>query len=252
MSRRPLLERVMDAVLLPARVEKTLTITTAAGALTVTVTVNPSRGYVGQYFSITVKWTPVTGPGILSIDFGDGKSETPPPITPTAGGVYTTNHSYAAPKTYTITANVRDDATQATGTGTVPVTVANPLAVTFAADKTTGPVPLNATFTVGIDGGYPPYSYTLDFGDGTTAATGSRSSAGSFTVAHTYSRAGSYTAKVTVDDALGSTTMATTSIGAGVPILLPRLRKTFPRLFGKIDELRGRLAPKAPGAEITV
>jgi PKD repeat protein len=49
------------------------------------------------------------------------------------------------------------------------------------------------TFTASVSGGAPPYSYTWNFGDG-TSGTGQ-------TVSHSYSKAGSFTASLTVTDA---------------------------------------------------
>lgn len=57
-------------------------------------------------------------------------------------------------------------------------------------------------------GGTPPYSYVLDFGDGSTPSTGSGISAASATfigTPHTYSSSGSKTATLTVTDAAGKT-----------------------------------------------
>jgi len=232
----------------PARVERSLQITTTAAALSVTVTA-PSKTYVGTYIPITVSWSPVTGPALLTIDFGDGTGETPPPILPTAGGKYTTNHSYASSGTKTVKATVKDDVTQATGTGQATVQVADVLVVTFTADKTSGNVPLTVTFSIGISGGFTPYSYTLDPGDGSTPYTGTAATPGTYTQAHTYTKTGTYTAKVTVDDALGAVATQTLGIGAGVPIFFPRLREKFPRFFEFVDKWRQRIRERVPYPE---
>ncbi len=64
------------------------------------------------------------------------------------------------------------------------------------ASPKTGPAPLAVTLTVDVLGGTPPYSYHWDLGDGTVAS--------SEVVSHTYSRAGNYTVRLTVQDAYGS------------------------------------------------
>jgi len=87
--------------------------------------------------------------------------------------------------------------------------------VSFAAAPTGGSVPLPVTFTANITGGYLPYAYTIDYGDGTTPASGTRPSEGSFDVSHLYSNAGSFTAKLTVADAQGASLTAEETISAG-------------------------------------
>jgi hypothetical protein len=55
-----------------------------------------------------------------------------------------------------------------------------------------------------------PWTYTIDWGDG-TSTTGTRSTAGSVTTAHTYllQSLGQRTIRVTVTDSQGSSTSAT-------------------------------------------
>ena len=80
-----------------------------------------------------------------------------------------------------------------------------------------GKVPLPVSFTVGgSDGDFDDKAtgYSLDFGDGSAAATGSFSS-GAPSVSHTYTTPGVYTAKLTVTDSKGtSSTASTQSISA--------------------------------------
>jgi len=83
--------------------------------------------------------------------------------------------------------------------------VATLLAATLAASPTAGQAPLAVTFTIGISGGTPPYTWSLAPGDGSAPYTGSRAAIGSFTRAHTYTAAGIFTATLTVTDALGAT-----------------------------------------------
>jgi len=70
------------------------------------------------------------------------------------------------------------------------------IAVTATASTDHGLSPLTANFTAQGSGGAPPYTYTWDFGDGTTA--------NSANVTHTYTQGGTFTAKITVTDSNGN------------------------------------------------
>ena len=83
--------------------------------------------------------------------------------------------------------------------------IATQLAATLAASPTAGQAPLAVTFTIGISGGPPPYTWSLAPGDGSAPYTGSRAASGNFTKTHTYTAAGTFTATLTVTDALGAT-----------------------------------------------
>jgi PKD repeat protein len=85
----------------------------------------------------------------------------------------------------------------------------------LAATPASGYAPLSVTFVVGAtdpDAGDTPH-YDLDFGDGTTHATGGAGGA----VPHGYENAGSYTATLTVTDGHGAASTATTAIEASSP-----------------------------------
>jgi len=213
------------------RVEKTLTVT-ATEALTVTITPTPSRGYVGTTFIFTVNWTPILpGPFDVDIDYGDG-------VTGRETGVLTPptyfHYAYTVAGSYTVRVVVTDTYTGGKGYASVTVEVSQVLTVSFSADKLKGMVPLSITFTIGIIGGYAPYSYTLDFGDGTAPASGTRTAPGPFTVTHTYREAGTFTAKVTVSDALESEVSAEIMVTPGVPVPLPLPWIAAPLFVGSV------------------
>jgi subtilisin family serine protease len=88
---------------------------------------------------------------------------------------------------------------------------------TLGAPATTGTAPFAATFTLaGSDPDGSVASWSLDFGDGTAAATGSGSPPAS--QAHTYSAAGTFPAKLTVTDDKGAQgTSSTVSIVVTAP-----------------------------------
>ena len=70
------------------------------------------------------------------------------------------------------------------------------IAVTASASTDHGFVPLAVNFTAQGSGGFPPYTYAWDFGDGTIA--------NSANVTHTYTGGGTFTAKITVTDSNGN------------------------------------------------
>ncbi len=74
-----------------------------------------------------------------------------------------------------------------------------PLEARLAAEPTSGPAPLSVTFSAAGSTG-PIVSFTIDFGDGSPAYTGTDLTV---SVSHTYNEAGTYTATLTVQDAQG-------------------------------------------------
>lgn len=104
-----------------------------------------------------------------------------------------TDNSYP-PATYTVAGNV---ACEAAGANTPPFAV-------LKATPTSGAAPLTVTFDA--SGSYDPdfgdtiRTYTFDFGDGTATASG-----GSPVATHTYTSAGTFTARVVVTDSRGAT-----------------------------------------------
>ncbi len=66
----------------------------------------------------------------------------------------------------------------------------------------------NLKFTANVSGGVPPYSYSWNFGDGTTASTNP--------AYHSYSTPGYYTITVTVTDAINDKASASVTINIEV------------------------------------
>jgi len=67
-------------------------------------------------------------------------------------------------------------------------------------------IPVTVLFTVQIQGGQPPYTITLNYGDGTSETFQSTSQVATKT--HTYQKAGNFTPSVTVRDNIGQTATA--------------------------------------------
>jgi len=186
------------------RVTKTLAIT-SQGALNITLSLSKSSIYVGNAVTLTMNWA-VDGVGggtsDVTIAWGDGTTpETLSNVTPPQ----TKNHTFTSAGSFTIAVSVNDKTHGVINSKTISIQVNAVLAATLSVDKSTGAIPLAVVFTVGISGGYTPYSWSLDFGDGTTPAT--EATAG--TVNHTYMLVGSFTATLTVTDAHGATALFT-------------------------------------------
>ena len=79
-----------------------------------------------------------------------------------------------------------------------------PLSASAGASPTTGNAPVSVSFTGSATGGTAPYSYSWNFGDGTTSTSQNPS--------HTYTAAGTYKATLTVTDSASPANTATSSV----------------------------------------
>jgi len=95
---------------------------------------------------------------------------------------------------------------------TIPIT--SELSVGLSADKTLGNVPLTVNFTCTMHGGQLPYGWALEYGDG-TSDSGTRATEGQVYLSHTYTQVGTYTATLTVTDALGASIINRSAIRVG-------------------------------------
>jgi PKD repeat protein len=87
-------------------------------------------------------------------------------------------------------------------------------------------IPVTVLFTIQIRGGQPPYSVTMDYGDGTTETFTTSSQTNQRT--HTYNKAGQFIPKVTVKDSIGQTANAQASqLTAQAPIQVQALSVTL-------------------------
>ncbi len=128
-------------------------------------------------------------------DFGDGGSDT----------VEDPSHVFVDDGSYPVTMTVTDaDGSVASFTEVVNVSV-NAADVMLVANTTSGYEPLDVEFACAALDGNPPYTYEIDFGDGTAPASSSSAS-------HTYVQNGTYTAVCTVTDDDGDVTNDTVVI----------------------------------------
>lgn len=130
-------------------------------------------------------------------DFGDGSSEQ----AATAG----ISHSYAEPGSYTVTLTVHDDrGASASTTAQIDVKAVNqPPQAVIATESTGLKVVFDASGSEDPDGQLAEYLW--DFGDGTEPAAEARAE-------HRYAADGSYTVTLTVTDADGAQSKASTEL----------------------------------------
>ncbi|MBW2967817.1 PKD domain-containing protein, partial [Candidatus Woesearchaeota archaeon] len=125
--------------------------------------------------------------GIDSVewDFGDGEFDTSGDLSPV--------HEYADAGSYDVTVTVTDgDGSVVSATDTIHVAIDAPTA-RLLADPSSGTEPLTVDFVCAATGGNAPYTYEIDFGDGTAPEA-------SNTATHTYDQDGVYLATCTVTD----------------------------------------------------
>jgi parallel beta-helix repeat protein len=204
---------VTDTANLSSTATAVITVSAADSAPSAALIVSPDAGAVPLTVgadasgSTDVDATPIAS---YSFDFGDGSAVVGPQPAATAG------HMYIAPGTYTVTVTVTDTAgLSSTATATVRATAAPPPDSPPVAALTVSPssgvvnlaVTANASGSTDADA-TPIANYTFDFGDG-TAGVGPQAGA---TASHTYTRAGTFTVRVTVRDTGGLTSTATTTV----------------------------------------
>lgn len=181
------------------------------GALIVSVAA-PPKGYTGIELSVSAYWAGSDGPFDGVFHWGDGAYS----IVNTTSKSISKTHIYPSAGTYTIRVEITDRYTDARGEDTDTIQIVAKLSATLYPSPSSGDAPLPVSFSIGIAGGYPGYTWSLNPGDGSPSYSGTRSSSGTFTQAHTYSKVGTFSATLTVTDVLGASMSIETTIMAGI------------------------------------
>jgi PKD repeat protein len=167
--------------------------------LTASFTESLSSPVVGQTMSFTGSASGGTLPYSYAWNFGDSST----------GSGSSASHAYQTAGVYTVVLTVTDAAGHIANASNT-VTVTSPLSASFTYSPS-NPAPLtNVQFTATATGGTAPYSYSWDFGDGTTGTGASAT--------HSYLLPGTYTVALTVVDANGLLTTASTNVTVAVSI----------------------------------
>src|SRR5881396_3455269 len=133
-------------------------------------------------------------------------SFSPSSVTPTGSSVLTItidSGTAAGSVTVDVTSTPLGATTTATTVSITITSVIPPLTVDFSFSPSSPNVGQSVSFTPTVSGGTAPYTYAWDFGDGGTSTAANPN--------HTYSTAGSFTAKLTVTDSSSPTQSQTAS-----------------------------------------
>lgn len=146
--------------------------------------------------------TPVSGTAPLTVRFTDTS-----PGTPTSwhwtfgdgatGTGQTVTHTYTEPGKYSITLSIQNPAGKYTKTYFDHITVNLPPKAAYSANRTSGELPLTVSFHDESTGGITAWNW--DFGDGSTSTLQHPS--------HTYTKKGTYTVTLAVENAYGVATI---------------------------------------------
>lgn len=179
---------------------------TGVAPLTTGLTASASNGTAP--FPVTLTAAPSGGSAPYSFAWvlGDGATASTVEV----------NHTYSVAGNFTVLLQVTDSLG---GTADAEVVIhvvaagSHPLTLTLAVSSTRGTVPFNVTFTGTAAGGYPPYTFGWEFGDGASGAGAS--------TAHTYQSAGNFTVTLTVTEANGATGTMTTLVHVAANTSVP-------------------------------
>jgi len=192
---------------------RTVTVSSPPPSLTANFNFSPSTPEAGQQITFSAFASGGSSPYTFNWNFGDG----------TTGTGSSATHAYPSAGTFTVPLTAKDSSSpQQTVTAQKSVTVSSPhapLAANFSYSPSSPNLAQTVSFSDSTSGGTQPYSYTWNFGDGSTA-TGS-------TVDHAYSTAGTFTVVLTVKDSSSSQQTASSQKSLTVTSPPPPLTASF-------------------------
>ncbi len=186
-----------------------LTITDAAGrtasATTAAITVSPA-------LTATSAASATSGTAPMAINFTGSPAGGLPPYTyawsfgdgSAGSSLQNPTHTYATAGTFSVVLTVTDANGARVSATPIAIVLDGPLGAMARAVPAAGDAPLTTSFTGSAAGGRAPYTYSWDFGDGTTSPLQSPN--------HIYNSAGTFAAALTIHDASGQTATATASV----------------------------------------
>ena len=181
----------------------------------VSLSVSPNPATLGAEVTFSAITVGGTAPMEYSWTFGDGQ---------TGGNLSTIVHAYTTDGPFGARVTVQDaigEVVQAT------VNVSIVLGATAASSSYAGAAPLSVSLAGDGQGGFPPYSYSWEFGDGSPVSSLQDPT-------HVYARPGTYVVSLTVLDARSerATSSLTIVVGGITPAAGPPLPSwVYPSLF---------------------
>jgi PKD repeat protein len=169
--------------------------------------------------SVTASALPLSGPAPLPVTFSALASGGMPPYSylwkfgdQATSSTENLTHTYTTAATYTANLTVTDHAAGTVGESfTIVVQTAQgtpaPLELSIAATPLNASVNQTVTFTSTPSGGNPPYSYSWNFADHSTASTQNPT--------HSYAMAGSYRVMLTLTDSKGASVQRNVTVSVG-------------------------------------
>jgi PKD repeat protein len=190
--------RVSNSAGQAATTSRGITVSATLPAGSVNFTFSPTNPGITDSVFFNAAATTVANPS-FRWDFGDGSS----------GSGVTTVHQYSRAATFTVTLTVTNDLGQSVSASkTITVSQTSTQLVADFTFSPTDPTITRSTNTVIFDATPSSAGVTAwlwDFGDGSAAATGQRTS-------HTFSQAGTWVVRLTVADATGRTATTTKAV----------------------------------------